>query len=84
MLSKTWEGSSWKLFYLFFLNFFLLSVIHILILPDEKISMGWVFVSGRVQGTFGYLGVGCMEYWTAVGTSDRLFCFTQTKNVRHL
>jgi hypothetical protein len=83
MLSKTWEGSSWKFLYLFF-KFFLLSVIHILILPDEKISMGWVFVSGGVQGTFCYLGVGVHEYWTAVGTSDRLFSFTQTKNVRHL
>lgn len=72
MLSKTWEGSSWKFLYLFF-KFFLLSVIHILILPDEKISMGWVFVSGRVQGTFGYLGVGvhgildcCWYKWQAV------------------
>jgi hypothetical protein len=44
-----------------------------LILPDEKISMGWVFVSGRVQGTFGYLGVGvhgildcCWYKWQAV------------------
>jgi len=39
--------------------------------------LGVVFVSGRVQGTFGYWG----DYWTAFGTSDRLFYFTQTEVV---
>jgi hypothetical protein len=36
-------------------------------------------MSGRVQGTAAYRG----DYWTAVGTSDRLFYYTQTKNIRH-
>jgi len=34
-----------------------------------------VGMPGRVQGT-----TGCgADYWTAIGTSDRLFCYIQTK-----
>jgi hypothetical protein len=46
---------------------------------SRKDPSGVVGLSGGVQGTAGYRG----DYWTAVGTSDRLFCYTQTENVGH-
>jgi len=46
---------------------------------DEKISVGW-YLCLAGTGDFWLLG----DYWTAVGTSDRLFCFIQTENITHL
>jgi hypothetical protein len=33
-------------------------------------------MSGKVHGRAGYRG----DYWTSIGTSNRLFCYSQTEN----
>jgi hypothetical protein len=44
---------------------------------SRKDPCGEVGMSGRMQGIAGYRG----DYWTAIGTSDKLFYYARTKKV---
>jgi len=63
------------------LRFFLLELGHDNLYNSQltRRSVWVVGMSGRVQGT-----TGCgMDFWTAIGTSDKLFCYITDQKVQH-